>query len=357
MKKIVLTGGGSAGHVIPNVALIPKLQDAGWSVEYIGSAAGIEREIIGGMSGIPYHPISTGKLRRYFNIQNFQDPFRVLRGVVQCCRLLRRIRPDIVFSKGGFVSVPVILGSRMNGIPVIIHESDITPGLANKISIPFASKVCATFPETLDHLPKAKAVYTGSPIRSDILAGIADKGRDRCGFLRHIPVLLVMGGSLGSQAINRELRGCLDLLLAQFQIVHICGKGNMDRNYEGTTGYRQFEFVGEGLPDILAMADAVVSRAGANSIFEFLAVKKPMLLIPLTKQASRGDQILNARSFEKRGYGCVLYEEDVSKDTLYHSICKLYDSRDAYVKRMEKSSATDSERRIIRLICETAGIL
>ncbi len=350
MRTIVLTGGGSAGHVIPNIALIPTLIQAGWSVAYIGSVSGIEREIIESLGHVKYHPIATGKLRRYIDLKNLKDPFRVLLGVAQSYRLLRRIKPDMVFSKGGFVSVPVILGSRLNRIPVIIHESDMTPGLANRISIPFATKVCVTFPETLEHLPKHKAEYTGSPIRADIVEGQASRGRERCGFHTQLPVLMVMGGSLGSQAINRRIRESLDVLLKRFQVVHICGKGNIEELHKATRGYQQFEYINEGLPDILAMADLVVSRAGSNSIFEFLALKKPMLLIPLTLQASRGDQILNAQSFEKMGYCRVLYEEDISQSSLYQAIIDVYENRTSYVARMEQSITTQSIKRIVALI-------
>lgn len=350
----MLTGGGSAGHVIPNIALIPSLIQAGWAVEYIGSVSGIEREIVESLGDIKYHPISTGKLRRYIDLKNLKDPFRVLRGVAQSFQLLRTIRPDIVFSKGGFVSVPVILGSRLNRIPVIIHESDMTPGLANRLSIPFASKVCVTFPETLERLPKHKAEYTGSPIRADIVYGQASKGRERCGFHTQLPILMVMGGSLGSQVINRKVRESLAVLLQRFQVVHICGKGNIDDQHKATTGYQQFEYVNEGLPDILAMVDVVVSRAGSNSIFEFLALKKPMLLIPLTLQASRGDQILNAQSFEKMGYCRVLYEEDISQSSLYQAIIDLFEDRTSYVARMEQSVTTQSITRIIQLIKQYA---
>jgi UDP-N-acetylglucosamine--N-acetylmuramyl-(pentapeptide) pyrophosphoryl-undecaprenol N-acetylglucosamine transferase len=351
-RTIVLTGGGSAGHVIPNIALIPQLVKAGWSIAYIGSISGIEREIIESLdnSDVQYYPISTGKLRRYIDMKNLKDPFRVLRGVAQSYRLLLKIRPAVIFSKGGFVSVPVIIGSWLNRIPVIIHESDMTPGLANRISIPFASKVCVTFPETLKHLPKQKAEYTGSPIRADIVSGQAKKGRERCGFHTQLPILMVMGGSLGSQSINQRIRDNLDVLLPQFQIIHICGKGNIDEQYIDTKGYRQFEYINEGLPDILAMVDIVVSRAGANSIFEFLALKKPMLLIPLSLQASRGDQILNAQSFEKMGYCRVLYEEDISQSTLYQAIIDLYNDRSSYVTSMEQSKTTQSVNHIITLI-------
>jgi UDP-N-acetylglucosamine--N-acetylmuramyl-(pentapeptide) pyrophosphoryl-undecaprenol N-acetylglucosamine transferase len=351
-RTIVLTGGGSAGHVIPNIALIPELVKAGWTIVYIGSIAGIEREIIEAYdnSTLQYYSISTGKLRRYIDIKNVKDPFLVLRGVIQSYRILRKVKPAVIFSKGGFVSVPVIIGGWLNRIPVIIHESDMTPGLANRISIPLASKVCVTFPETLQHLPKHKAEYTGSPIRADIIQGNANKGKELCGFRKQLPILMIMGGSLGSQSINRAIRECLNELLPRFQIVHICGKGNIDEQYKDTAGYQQFEYIHVGLPDILAMSDVVVSRAGSNSIFEFLALKKPMLLIPLSLQQSRGDQILNAQSFERMGYCQVLYEEHISQSTLYQAIISIYNDRHTYIASMEQSVSKHSVKHITELI-------
>jgi UDP-N-acetylglucosamine--N-acetylmuramyl-(pentapeptide) pyrophosphoryl-undecaprenol N-acetylglucosamine transferase len=354
MGTIVFTGGGTAGHVIPNVALIPKLQERGWITEYIGSATGIERELIGELEDVPYHIISTGKLRRYFSMSNFKDPFHVIKGIGQAYRLLKRIKPDIVFSKGGFVSVPVILASRLLGIPTIIHESDITPGLANKISIPFATKVCVTFPETMKSLPANKAHFTGSPIRENVYQGQADLARERYGLSIDKPIVLVMGGSLGSQAINRSVRGSLDLLLEEFQVVHICGKGNIDPQYNELKGYRQFEYVGAELPDLLAATDITVSRAGANAIFEFLALRIPMLLIPLPLSASRGDQLLNARSFETMGFCRVLFEEDVTRESLTQSIARLYHDRAVFIDRMKQSAITDSVNQMVELILDTS---
>jgi UDP-N-acetylglucosamine--N-acetylmuramyl-(pentapeptide) pyrophosphoryl-undecaprenol N-acetylglucosamine transferase len=358
MGKIVFTGGGTAGHVMPNIALFKTLREEGWSLSYIGSHNGIERDIITGLEGfgdIPYYGISTGKLRRYFDLKNFKDPFRVLRGVWQAYRLIRNIRPDLVFSKGGFVSVPVVVAARLCRVPVIIHESDLTPGLANKLAVPFATRVCATFPETMDHLPKEKAVLTGSPIRAELLSGDAARGRLRCDFVRGKPVLLVVGGSLGSQVINRAVRESLDRLLKQMQVVHICGKGNLDPALEGKAGYRQFEFVGPELADLLAMADAAVSRAGANAIFEFLAAEKPMLLIPLSRQASRGDQIQNAASFEKRGFSMTLPEERLTPDTLVSAVLELLDKREHIRRNMREYGAGTGNEAILALIRETAG--
>lgn len=356
LNKIVLTGGGSAGHVTANIAIIPKLRKAGWQIEYIGSETGIEKQIITGFGGIPYHAIPAGKLRRYFDLKNLKDPFNVMRGITQAYFLLRRLKPQIVFSKGGFVAVPVVIASWLNKIPVIIHESDMSPGLANKISLPFAAKVCVTFPETLTYINSNKAIHMGTPIREDILDGDPDRGFELCGFHTHKPVLLIMGGSLGSQRINRAVREQLDLLAARFQIVHICGKDNIDPSYFHITNYKQFEYINAELADILSICDMVVSRSGSNSIFEFLALRKPMLLIPLSKDASRGDQILNAQSFERMGYCQVLYEEELGKQALYKAICSVHEQREKHISDMKRSQLTNSIDRIIDLIEETAKL-
>ncbi|MGG1514869.1 undecaprenyldiphospho-muramoylpentapeptide beta-N-acetylglucosaminyltransferase [Paenibacillus oryzisoli] len=349
MKTIIFTGGGSAGHVTPNLALMSKLKMKGWEISYIGSATGIEKDIIA-REQVPFYPISSGKLRRYFDLKNLKDPFRVLKGVYESYRLLKRLKPAVVFSKGGFVSVPVVLGARMNNIPVIIHESDMTPGLANKISIPFATKVCVTFPESMAHVGKEKARLTGLPIREGILQGKASKGVQLCDFHTQKPVILVMGGSLGSQVLNGALRANLDRLLEQFQIVHLVGKGNVDSELTGKRGYRQFEYLNEELPDVLAMSSLVISRAGATSLFEFLGLKKPMLLIPLSLQASRGDQILNAASFEKAGYADVLPEEQLTAETLAARVEALYTNRERYITAMSARQDSDAVAAIVSLI-------
>lgn len=349
MKTIVFTGGGSAGHVTPNIALMNKLRQLGWEIRYIGSATGIEKDIIE-REGVPFYPISSGKLRRYFDLKNFKDPFRVIKGVYESYRLLRRLKPAIVFSKGGFVSVPVVLGSRMNKIPVIIHESDMTPGLANKISIPFATKVCVTFPESMQQVQDQKAILTGLPIREEILNGKASKGYHLCDFHSQKPVILIMGGSLGSQVINQAVRNNLDRLLAQFQIVHICGNGNVSQGLSGKRGYQQFEYISDELPDVLAMSELVISRAGATSIFEFLLLAKPMLLIPLSLQVSRGDQILNAESFQKAGYADVLPEEELTSESLAERVETLYAKREVYKEAMSSRNETNAVETIVKLI-------
>lgn len=351
MKHIVLTGGGTAGHVTPNIALIPRLQELGYQISYIGSYDGIEKKLIEDL-GIPYYGISSGKLRRYFDPKNFSDPFRVLKGFGEASSLLKRLKPDIVFSKGGFVSVPVVLAAKRRHIPAIIHESDMTPGLANKLCIPAAQKVCCNFPETVNYLPSGKAVLTGTPIRRELLHGNKETARSFCGFTDQKPVLLVIGGSLGSVAVNNAVRSILPDLLKDYQVVHLCGKDKVDPSLTGMPGYVQYEYIKEELPDLFALSDLIISRAGANAICEISALAKPNLLIPLSANASRGDQILNARSFEKQGYSMVLEEEEVTPETLLAAIRELYTNRQSFIDAMKAGSYTDSIAKITNLIQE-----
>ena len=351
MKRIVLTGGGTAGHVTPNIALIPRLRELNYDICYIGSYDGIEKKLIEEFH-IPYYGISSGKLRRYFDPKNFSDPFKVLKGISEARRTLKELKPDIVFSKGGFVSVPVVLAAKRLHIPVIIHESDLTPGLANKICIPSAAKVCCNFPETLSHLPAGKAVLTGSPIRQELLRGNAIAALEFCHFTANKPVILVMGGSLGSAAINDTIRGVLPELLKNFQVIHLCGKGKLDPHLKDVQGYVQFEYIKDELRDLFALADIVISRAGANAICELLALHKPNILIPLSAKASRGDQILNARSFEAQGFSIVLEEESVTNLTLLNAIQTLMDNKETYIQAMKNSNQQDSIATITGLIEE-----
>ncbi len=351
MKSIVLTGGGTAGHVTPNIALFKRLKEEGFKIIYIGRKEGIEKELISKFK-IDYYGISSGKLRRYFDKKNFSDMFRVVKGVKEASSLISKIKPSIVFSKGGFVSVPVVMGAKFHKIPVIIHESDITPGLANKMAMPFATKVCATFPETIEKVSGKKGILTGSPIRNSLFSGTVKAGLEFCGFNGDKPVLLIMGGSLGSVKINGALRKSLSALLQKFQIVHICGKGNLENDLINLKGYRQFEYLSEELPNIFAACDIIASRAGSNSICEFLALKKPNLLIPLSKEHSRGDQILNARSFEKQGFSKVLLEEDLNSETLLESINNLYSNRGKYYENMKQAKISNGVDQIIKLILE-----
>ena len=349
MKRIILTGGGTAGHVTPNIALVPKLKEKGYDIQYIGSYDGIERKLIEDLK-IPYYGIASGKLRRYFDIKNFSDPFRVIKGYGQAVRLMKKLKPSVVFSKGGFVAVPVVMAAKHCHIPVVIHESDLTPGLANKLSIPSATKVCCNFPETISHIPDGKAVLTGSPIRQELLKGNRLKALDFCGFTADKPVLLVIGGSQGSVIVNDSIRGILPELLKTFQVIHLCGKGKLDPTLNYMDGYVQYEYIKDELADLFALADICVSRAGANAICELLALRKPNLLIPLSANASRGDQILNAESFERQGFSMVLSEEELAQSILLPAIQKLYDHRSDYIAAMEKSQQGDAISTIIQLI-------
>ena len=348
MKKIILTGGGTAGHVTPNIALLPALKAAGYEIVYIGSKNGMEKELIENC-GIPYHGISSGKLRRYIDTKNISDIFRVVKGIGQASAMIHKEKPDVIFSKGGFVSVPVVIGGYLNHVPVIIHESDITPGLANKLSLPFASKICVTFPEALKNLKSDKGVLTGTPIRSELFKGNREKGLKMCGFKGNKPVILVMGGSQGSVAINTAVRSALDRLTDKFDIVHLCGKGHLDKEINNPS-YKQFEYISSELKDLLACADAVVSRAGSNSICEFLSLGKPMLLIPLSRTASRGDQILNAKSFKEHGFAAVLEEEKLTDDTLEKELNKLYNNRVSYISAMKNSSQSKGVEKVMAVI-------
>ncbi|MGI5907880.1 MAG: undecaprenyldiphospho-muramoylpentapeptide beta-N-acetylglucosaminyltransferase [Christensenellales bacterium] len=349
-KRIVLTGGGTAGHVMPNIALIPRLKELGYEIHYIGGGA-VEKELIQAIPGVTFHRISTGKLRRYFSFKNFTDPFRILRGVCQSLGIISRIKPNVAFSKGGFVGVPVVIGARLKRVPIILHESDMSVGLANRISAPFSDVVCTSFEPTVARIKKRKGVYTGTPIREELQNGDAAAALRLFGFEGpNKPVLLCMGGSQGAVAVNRVLREALHLLLPDFNVVHLCGKGNLDPGLAGRPGYRQLEFAGAELPDIFALADVAVSRAGANAVFELLSLGLPALLVPLPSSASRGDQLQNAAYFEKRGCFNVVRQEDLTPAVLHEKIAGLYAKRVEYAARMRSVGIADSLQRIIALI-------
>lgn len=349
MKKIVLTGGGTAGHVTPNLALLPRLKDLGLEIHYIGTQKGIEYNLVR-HEAVPYHVISAGKLRRYFDLKNISDIFRIGLGFLQSLLLMIKLRPALVFSKGGFVSCTVVWAAWVCRIPVVIHESDITPGLANKLSSPFAKRICFSFPETEKYLPENKRVQTGLPIRESLFNGSAQEGKKLCGFEDDKPVVLVMGGSQGSQAINKAVRAALDKLLPDFNICHLCGKGGTAPG--GRKGYCQFEYINEELPHLLAAADLAISRSGATTLFEFLALNKPNLLIPLGTAASRGDQILNARSFENLGYSRVLLQDDLDTPSLVQNVKDLYGERDRYIQSMNRNDARASREKVIEVLKE-----
>ena len=349
MKRIILTGGGTAGHVTPNIALLPALRSLGFEIHYVGQNTGIERQLIE-PAGIPYHSIPAGKLRRYVDLKNLRDIFLVCAGFLKACLLLHRIQPHVLFSKGGFVACPLVWAAWLHRIPAIIHESDLTPGLANKLSLPFAAHVCYSFPETAAMLPSGKATHTGIPIREALRAGEQAKGRELCGFTDAKPVVLIIGGSQGSATINHVVRNALRELQQQFQVCHICGAGNVQAELRSTPGYTQFEYVDNELPHLLAMADVVASRAGATTIFELLALRKPSLLLPLSRKASRGDQVLNAQSFARQGFSRVLEEEDLTAARFVENIRCTYEQRQTLIQAMNAANMTDGTERVIEVI-------
>ncbi|MBQ9436874.1 MAG: undecaprenyldiphospho-muramoylpentapeptide beta-N-acetylglucosaminyltransferase [Lachnospiraceae bacterium] len=347
--RVVLTGGGSAGHVTPNIALIRPLKARGFDISYIGSYDGIEKRLIADFD-IPYYGISSGKLRRYFDPQNFKDPFKVIKGFAEARKLLKQLKPDIVFSKGGYVSVPVVRAAGHLKIPCILHESDMTPGLANKLCIPVCKKICCNFPETLKLLPENKAILTGTPIREELMKGSKEQAMQLCGFTSDKPVILVIGGSLGAVSINKTIRGALQKLLPDFQIIHITGNDKVDNLLLRTEGYKQFEYLKTELKDVFALADLVISRAGANAICELLALKKPNILIPLPKTSSRGDQLLNAASFEAQGFSAVVDEDHLTPAILTEKIHEVYFNKNIYIENMKNSGQMDATKIIVGLI-------
>ena len=352
-KKIILmTGGGSAGHVTPNVALMPKLREAGFEIHYVGTADGIEKKLIAEQKDVVYHEIEAGKLRRYLSLKNLTDPFRVIKGVSQAKKLVRELRPDVVFSKGGFVSVPVVMGAKRK-CPVICHESDYTPGLANKIAARYADTVCVTFEDTLKYTGKKHAVHTGTPIRRELYSGSRERGLAFLGFSGEKPIILVMGGSLGATAINDGVRAALPELGDKFDVVHLCGKGKLDETVSSPC-YRQYEYISAELPDILAATDLVVSRSGANAVFEFLALRKPALFIPLPLEASRGDQILNANYVTGTGYAMQMDQKDVNAKTLVEKINELYERRAEFIAKMERDNTLDGTDKVLEVIKNAA---
>lgn len=336
MKKILFTGGGSGGHVTLNLGLIPLFQQAGWDVLYIGSKNGIENELIKKIKGVRYYSIETGKLRRYFSKENFKDLLRVPLGIFQAWRIIRKEKPDVIFSKGGFVSFPVVLGGYLSGCKKIyMHESDVTPGLANKMSLPFVSTFFTTFSDTADYVTNKAKVKNVGPVLTDRLEnGSAESARDLCFFNSDKPVIMFVGGSLGAKSINNAVIKNLETLLEKYQIIHICGKGQSLR--AKCEGYMPFEFVDKEFKDLMALADVVVSRSGSNAIFELLSQKKPMLLVPLPSTSSRGEQSLNAKSFKKQGFAEILTDEEVT-DKLVQKVNEVYKYRGDYIKNMTQA--------------------
>ena len=350
--KIVLTGGGTAGHVTPNIAIIEVLQQEGWQIDYIGSANGVENTMITALN-IPFHSVRSGKLRRYFSWKNVLDPINILVGIWQSYRLLRKLNPDIVFSKGGFVGFPVVVGAWLNRIPVVAHESDMSPGLANRLSFPFVNKICVTFAAAKKHFKRQENVeVTGTPIRQELFRGNKEEGLALCGFNNEKPCLLVVGGSQGAQVMNLCVRQALDLLRPDYQVIHLCGKGKVDDSLVGKSGYYQFEYANTELADLFAATDLVISRSGANSLYEILALNKPHVLIPLSMQASRGDQIQNARYFAQQGISKVVDDDNLTAENLLAAITEAGQQREEIIAKIKALHIESATLKIIALIKE-----
>lgn len=349
-KTVILTGGGTAGHITPNFSLLGTLHDQGAAVVYIGLKGGMEEGLVAEV-GLPFYGIRGGKLRRNFSWRNLTDIGRIAQGFFQSLVLLRRLKPHVVFSKGGFVTTPVVWAAWCLGIPIVLHESDLTPGLANKLAMPFAKKVGYAFKETSDYLPKQKAVYTGLPVRPELFTGSRDVALLRTGLSGKRPVLLITGGSQGARSINRLVQTNLEALLQHFDLCHLVGKDNINTELLDRPGYCQLEFVTSGMADLYAAADYVISRAGATTIFELLALKKPHLLIPLGSRATRGDQILNAQSFERLGYSLVL--EDTPEADLSGALKQLVAQADQLRAAMEKGASSGGAS-VVTLIAQVA---
>lgn len=346
-KRILLTGGGSAGHVTPNLALIDELISEGWEVHYAGSAEGIERRLVE-RKVTAYHVVPVGKLRRYFSWENVRDGLRVLHGLWVGWRLVGRLQPQVIFSKGGFVSVPAVVGGALRGIPVLAHESDFSPGLATRLVAPFATTVCTTFRET--RVPRARQLrFVGSPLRPALLAGDRARGLAFLGFSGERPVLLVVGGSLGATALNAALRAQLIALTARYDIVHLCGAGKEAPTLEGPA-YRQHAYLDEAYGDVLAAADRVVSRAGANGLFELLALRKVSLLVPLGRGASRGDQLENSAWATAQGYALTVQEADLGEDGLDQALAALDAQAPALAEALARFEVPDALAELMALL-------
>ncbi len=337
--KIIFTGGGSAGHVTLNLALIPYFLENGWSVRYIGSKTGMEKDLIKKFEDVIYYPIETGKLRRYFSWQNFLDMLKIPVGIIQAIRIIHKEKPDIIFSKGGFVSFPVVFAGYICRVKSVMHESDLTPGLANKMSLPFVTKFFTTFEDTIKYVKdKTKVDYIGAVLSDRFKGGDKNKGYTLCGFESGKPTIMFVGGSLGAKTLNDAVRKNLAALLEKYQVIHICGRGQTDERITHK-GYKQFDFVDKEFKDLTEAADIVVSRAGSNAIFELLSLYKPMLLVPLPTGSSRGEQSLNAKSFALKGYGEIIKDEDLSDSKLFLSLIdKVYNNRKTYQTTMKSAS-------------------
>ena len=350
MSTIVLCGGGTAGHVMPNIALLKHLKKHFTNIYYIGSHNGIEKEIVSEQSGIKYYEITAVKLIRGLNLKNLAIPFKLIKGFNQAKQILKKLNPDIVFSKGGYVSVPVTFAAKALHIPVVAHESDFNLGLANKLILKTCTKMCCSFEETAKTLGN-KGVFTLSPVRDSLFLGNAKTAKEKCGFNNLKQTILVIGGSLGAKAINEAMFKIANKITENFNVIHIVGKGNLNKDIK-PKNYYQLEFT-PNIEDYFALADLVISRAGSNAINEFLVLNKPMLLIPLPKGNSRGDQILNAKNFTEKGFSLTLFQEHLTPENLLNNINKLKKEANKIKQNQQQFKNKNGTENILKVILKS----
>lgn len=342
--SIVFTGGGTAGHVLPTKPVIERFLDRGDRVVFIGSKSGLERQLVADWD-VEFNDITAGKLRRYLSFENFIDAFRVPIGVLQALLLLLRIKPNAVFSKGGYVAFPVVVAAWLLRIPVVAHESDLSPGLATRMCTRFVKTQCVSFAQTKT---KAKqVVVTGTPIRAELVVGDARRAKTWLNLDSRSKVLVVVGGSLGAEAINQVVHSSIDELATEFVVIHVCGKGNVNESLRTLENYFQFEYINEQWGDVLALADVVVSRSGANALFELLSLRKPNILIPLPLAQSRGDQIENAELAEQNGWSLVLSQDQCNSESLIAEISSLMDNLTQWQAKLQTFDVKDSTSLIV----------
>lgn len=344
MATIVLTGGGTAGHVIPHLAILPYLKNDFDNVYYIGSVGGMEKNIVDNV-GLKYYSVPCAKLVRKITCKNLAIPFTLFKGVIAAGKILDELKPNVVFSKGGYVALPVVIAAHKRAIPVIAHESDYSLGLANRISAKFCDKVLTSFPAAAKSVKNG--VLTGAPLKNSLFTASRAEGLKTFGLSGKKPVILATGGSLGAKAINSAIRGALNELLQKFDVLHVCGKGNLSGIKKD--GYVELEFT-DKMENAFACANLCVSRAGSNTIFEMAALKKPMLLIPLPKTVSRGDQILNAEYFQSQGYAEILRQEDLTPQTLVKAASRLYLNRFDYAKSFAAHPVKNAARDVANIL-------
>lgn len=329
MKNIILTGGGTAGHCMPNIYLLPYLKKYFNNIYYIGSKNGIEKNIIENYD-IPYYEIDCAKLNRKFNFNNLKIPFSVIKGIKSSERIIEKLKPNVIFSKGGYVSFPVVVAAHRKKIPIISHESDLTIGLANKLSIPFCTKTLTSFPETSKQIKNGE--YVGPPLKNYAPIN-KNEIYNKFNFENGKPVLLITGGSQGAQKINATVKNCIKELSEYFNIIHLCGKGNtFDCNVKN---YYQTEFA-QNMNEIYSITSVCVSRAGSNTVFELLHNLIPSVLIPLSNSSTRGDQVLNAKYFFQKGACSYLEENLITKNSFICSVLSCLNNKQEYVKNIEK---------------------